>query len=92
MNRPRLIQIQPKPQPSGISNMVSFVRIIPNDYVEKARSHKSIIFLFLGSPRSVIIPIVTIPLSLIGVMSIMLALGYSLNLLTYILHFEYHHK
>lgn len=41
-----------------------------------------IIFLFLGSPRSVLIPIVTIPLSLIGVMTIMLALGYSLNLLT----------
>ncbi len=41
-----------------------------------------VIYLFLGSIRSVLIPVVTIPLSLIGVMSIMLALGYSLNLLT----------
>lgn len=41
-----------------------------------------VIFLFLGNLRSTIIPIVTIPLSLIGVMSLLLALGYSLNLLT----------
>jgi multidrug efflux pump len=41
-----------------------------------------VIFLFLGSLRSVLIPIITIPLSLIGVTSLMLALGYSLNLLT----------
>jgi hydrophobe/amphiphile efflux-1 (HAE1) family protein len=41
-----------------------------------------VIFLFLGNLRSTIIPIVTIPLSLIGVMSILLSLGYSINLLT----------
>ncbi len=41
-----------------------------------------VIFLFLGSLRSVTVPIVTIPLSLIGVCSIMLILGYSINLLT----------
>jgi multidrug efflux pump len=41
-----------------------------------------VIFLFLGNLRSTIIPIVTIPLSLIGVMSLLMALGYSLNLLT----------
>ncbi|MGB8277337.1 MAG: multidrug efflux RND transporter permease subunit [Methylovirgula sp.] len=41
-----------------------------------------VIFLFLGNLRSTIIPIVTIPLSLIGVMTLLLALGYSLNLLT----------
>jgi multidrug efflux pump len=41
-----------------------------------------VIFLFLGSPRSVAIPIVTIPLSLVGIMSVMLLLGFSLNLLT----------
>jgi hydrophobe/amphiphile efflux-1 (HAE1) family protein len=41
-----------------------------------------VIFLFLGSLRSTLIPIVTIPLSLIGVMFALLALGYSLNLLT----------
>jgi hydrophobe/amphiphile efflux-1 (HAE1) family protein len=41
-----------------------------------------VIFLFLGNLRSTIIPIITIPLSLIGVMIVLLALGYSLNLLT----------
>jgi multidrug efflux pump len=41
-----------------------------------------VIFLFLGSLRSVVIPVVTIPLSLIGVAMFMLAMGFSLNLLT----------
>ncbi|KRP99303.1 acriflavine resistance protein B [Bradyrhizobium pachyrhizi] len=41
-----------------------------------------VIFLFLASLRSVIIPVVTIPLSLVGVCSMMLALGFSFNLLT----------
>lgn len=41
-----------------------------------------VIFLFLGSFRSVIIPLVTIPLSLIGAFFIMLLLGYSINLLS----------
>lgn len=41
-----------------------------------------VIFLFLGSIRSVFIPIVTIPLSLVGVCTLMLILGYSINLLT----------
>ncbi len=41
-----------------------------------------VIFAFLGSPRSVLIPVVAIPLSLIGTMAIMLALGFSINLLT----------
>jgi multidrug efflux pump len=41
-----------------------------------------VIFLFLGSFRSVVIPVVTIPLSMIGAFAIMLALGFSINLLT----------
>ena len=41
-----------------------------------------VIFLFLGNLRSTLIPIVTIPLSLVGVMIFLLALGYSINLLT----------
>src|SRR5690606_16161960 len=41
-----------------------------------------IIFLFLGSLRTVIIPVVTIPLSLVGVCFMMWLLGYSINLLT----------
>jgi multidrug efflux pump len=41
-----------------------------------------VIFLFLGTLRSVIIPIVAIPLSMIGAAALMLVLGYSINLLT----------
>jgi multidrug efflux pump len=41
-----------------------------------------VIFAFLGSLRSVLIPVVAIPLSLIGTLAIMLALGFSINLLT----------
>lgn len=41
-----------------------------------------VIFLFLGSLRTVTIPIVTIPLSLVGVCMLMLWMGYSINLLT----------
>lgn len=41
-----------------------------------------VIFFFLGSFRAVLIPLVTIPLSLIGVCTFMLFLGYSINLLT----------
>jgi multidrug efflux pump len=41
-----------------------------------------VIFLFLGNLRSTIIPIVTIPLSLIGVLGLLLALGYSINMMT----------
>ncbi|MDX2163851.1 MAG: efflux RND transporter permease subunit [Gammaproteobacteria bacterium] len=41
-----------------------------------------VIFLFLGSFRNALIPIITIPLSVIGVCSIMLAMGYSINVLT----------
>ncbi|HHS48872.1 MAG TPA: multidrug efflux protein, partial [Desulfurella acetivorans] len=42
----------------------------------------AVIFLFLGSYRSVIIPVIAIPLSIIGGMFIMFLLGYTINLLT----------
>ncbi len=41
-----------------------------------------VIILFLGSFRSVLMPIVTIPLSLIGVCFLLLMMGYSINLLS----------
>ncbi|MCO7514559.1 multidrug efflux RND transporter permease subunit [Pseudomonas guariconensis] len=41
-----------------------------------------VVFLFLGALRSVLIPVVTIPLSMIGVLFFMQVMGYSLNLLT----------
>ncbi len=41
-----------------------------------------VIFLFLGSVRSVLIPVVAMPLSLVGAFFLMLALGFTINLLT----------
>lgn len=41
-----------------------------------------VIFIFLGSWRSILIPIVTIPLSLIGTCALMKAFGFSINTLT----------
>jgi hydrophobe/amphiphile efflux-1 (HAE1) family protein len=41
-----------------------------------------VIFLFLGNLRATLVPIVTIPLSLIGVLFLLSILGYSINLLT----------
>ena len=41
-----------------------------------------VIFLFLGSFRSVLIPVVAIPISLIGAVALMLAAGFTINLLT----------
>ena len=41
-----------------------------------------VIFLFLGNLRSTAIPVVTIPLSLIGTLFLLYALGYSINLMT----------
>ncbi|WP_447593643.1 multidrug efflux RND transporter permease subunit [Aquipseudomonas campi] len=41
-----------------------------------------VVFLFLGAFRSVLIPVITIPLSMIGVMFFMQLMGYSINLLT----------
>jgi multidrug efflux pump len=41
-----------------------------------------VIYLFLGSLRAVIIPVIAMPLSLVGTFFVMLMLGYSINLLT----------
>lgn len=60
---------------SSINEVISTV-------VEAALIVIVVIFLFLGQVRAVTIPVVTIPLSLIGTMFLMLTLGYSLNLLT----------
>ncbi|MGC3988293.1 MAG: efflux RND transporter permease subunit [Chthoniobacteraceae bacterium] len=42
----------------------------------------AVIFLFLGSARGLIIPVVAIPLSLVGAAVIMVIFGFTLNLLT----------
>lgn len=42
----------------------------------------AVIYLCLGSLRSVLIPVVTIPLSMLGALGLMLFFGFSINLLT----------
>src|SRR5688500_9138710 len=42
----------------------------------------AVIFLFLGSLRAVVIPVVAIPISLVGAVFLMLAAGFTVNLLT----------
>ena len=41
-----------------------------------------VIYLFLGSVRAVVVPVIAMPLSLIGTFFLMQVLGYSINLLT----------
>ncbi|CAH0993045.1 Efflux pump membrane transporter BepE [Sinobacterium norvegicum] len=41
-----------------------------------------VVFMFLGAFRAILIPIITIPLSIIGTLFLMLSLGFSINLLT----------
>ncbi|MEZ5463221.1 efflux RND transporter permease subunit [Dokdonella sp.] len=41
-----------------------------------------VIFLFMGSIRAVMIPVIAMPLSLIGAFFVMLVLGYTINLIT----------
>ena len=41
-----------------------------------------VVFAFLGSPRSVIIPVIAIPLSLVATFTAMVMFGFSINLLT----------
>ena len=67
-------------------NSTKFIRAsiyeVAKTLIEAAVIVVVVIFLFLGNLRSTFIPIVTIPLSLIGVMIALLGLGYSINLLT----------
>ena len=77
--------------PAGLSASIAydatkFIRAsiseVEKTLIEAALIVVVVIFLFLGNLRSTLIPIVTIPLSLVGVMIMLLILGYSINLLT----------
>lgn len=60
----------------------SSIREVVRSLIEALIIVTAVIFLFLGSLRSVIIPVITIPLSLVGTFFVMLLFGYSINLLT----------
>jgi len=58
------------------------IREVIKTLIESLLIVTAVIFVFLGSLRAVVIPLVAMPLSLIGTFFVMLALGYSVNLLT----------
>jgi multidrug efflux pump len=60
----------------------SSVREVVRSLLEALLIVTIVVFAFLGSARSVVIPSVAIPLSLIGTFTIMLMFGFSINLLT----------
>ncbi len=53
-----------------------------NTIIESAIFVFAVIYIFLGSLRAVMIPIITIPLSLISTFALMFAMGFSINILT----------
>jgi len=60
----------------------SSIREVISTLIEALLIVVVVIFVFLASPRSVVIPVVALPLSLIGAFFIMVLLGYTINLLT----------
>ena len=77
--------------PQGINQAVAFdassfinasISDVIKTLVEALLIVTAVIFLFLGSPRAAAVPAIAMPLSLVGAFVVMLALGYSINLLT----------
>ena len=77
--------------PAGLRGLIVYdstefvnaaIRDVVRTLVEALVIVNVVVFLFLGSLRSVVIPMVAIPLSLVGTFTLMLALGFSINLLT----------
>jgi multidrug efflux pump len=77
--------------PSGLTGTVAFdstmfvnasIYDVLKSLVESLIIVTLVVFAFLGSPRSVLIPVIAIPLSLVGSFAMMLAFGFSINLLT----------
>jgi multidrug efflux pump len=62
--------------------VTSSIREVIKTLLEALLIVTGVIYLFLGSLRAVIIPVIAMPLSLVGTFFVMLALGYSMNLLT----------
>lgn len=77
--------------PSGMTASVAYdasqyiessIREVVTTLVETLIIVMLVIFLFMGSLRSVVVPIMAIPISLIGAVFIMQMFGFSVNLLT----------
>ena len=77
--------------PSGLQSSIiydstefvnSSIREVVTSLAEALAIVTLVVFAFLGSLRSVFIPLVAIPLSLVGTFAMMLVFGFSVNLLT----------
>jgi multidrug efflux pump len=66
----------------GTVFMQDALREITKTLVETMLIVALVVFLFLGSIRTAIVPLVAMPVSLVGAAVVMMALGFSLNLLT----------
>jgi multidrug efflux pump len=80
-----------KDLPSGLSGRVAYdatkyiddsIHEVLHTLTETLIIVAIVIFLFLGSVRSVLVPLVAIPISLIGAVFLMQVFGFTLNLLT----------
>ncbi|MBJ9977095.1 efflux RND transporter permease subunit [Pseudomonas sp. S75] len=80
-----------KTLPPGVEAQIAFetakfiqasIDEVSHTLIEASLIVAVVIFLCLGSLRTVLIPLVTIPLSLLGATALMLAFGFSINLLT----------
>ncbi|MBN2107672.1 MAG: efflux RND transporter permease subunit [Deltaproteobacteria bacterium] len=85
------MEIIQKNLPSGLSARIGYdstdyintaIREVLTTLIDTLLIVMVVIFLFLGSFRSVLIPIVAIPVSLIGGLFLMQAMGFTINLLT----------
>ncbi|WP_461534631.1 MexW/MexI family multidrug efflux RND transporter permease subunit [Spongorhabdus nitratireducens] len=77
--------------PAGLESMIVYdatefiqasINEVSQTLIEAALIVIVVVFLFLGSLRVVLIPVVTIPLSLVGVLFVMMLMGYTINLMT----------
>jgi multidrug efflux pump len=66
----------------GTVYMENSLKEIGKTFTETVLIVGLIVYVFLGSARSALVPLVTIPISLIGATAAMMAMGFSLNLLT----------
>ncbi len=87
----REMEIVQRELPSGMRAAVAFdattyindaIREVLTTLAETILVVMVVIFLFLGSLRTVLVPVVAIPVSLIGAVFLMQAFGFTLNLLT----------
>src|SRR5213593_5098401 len=88
--RVEMEQIQ-KELPAGMKGEIAYdatayindaIHEVVKTLIDTLLTVMAVIFLFLGSFRSVVVPIVAIPISLIGALFLMQVFGFSLNLLT----------